>query len=147
MRGRKPVGPKLADQLAGSELACRRMRVILETISGECRVQDACEQLGICQQRFERLRSAAIEAGIAALELKPAGRPTKILSDADLENARLKERIAELEAELALSHIQVELATTLPQLGNTTTKKSSPRSGRTRKSKRSRQRPGTASKP
>ncbi|MCE9567867.1 MAG: hypothetical protein K8U57_38195 [Planctomycetes bacterium] len=119
MRGRKPVGPKLAEQLAGSTLACLRMRVILETLAGTCRVQDACDKLGICQQRFERLRTTAIQAGIASLELKPAGRPTKVLSEADLENARLKERIAELEAELALSHIRVELATALPQLGTT----------------------------
>ncbi len=147
MRGRKPVGPKLAEQLPGSELACRRMRVILETIAGECRVQDACDQLDVCEQRFEKLRTTAIQAGIESLELKPAGRPTKVISEADLEIARLKERVAELEAELAVTHIRVELATALPRLGTTTTKKSSPRSGRTRKSKQSRPRPGTASKP
>lgn len=135
----------MAEQLAGSKLACLRMRVILETISGGCRVQDACDKLGICQQRFERLRATAIRAGIESLELKPAGRPTKVLSEAELENARLKERIAELEAELKITHIRVELATHLPQLG-AAAKKSSPRSGRTRTSKRSRSRPGTASK-
>ncbi|MBA4192765.1 MAG: hypothetical protein C0467_32780 [Planctomycetaceae bacterium] len=147
MRGRKPIGPNLAEQLAGSELACLRMRVILETIAGTCRVQEACEQLGICQQRFERLRSMAIQAGIAALELKAVGRPTKVLSEAEVEVARLKERVVELEAELAITHIRVELATNLPRLGAAATKKSQPRSGRTRKSERSRSRPGTASKP
>jgi len=146
MRGRTPVGPELTDKLAGSELARQRMQAILETIAGRCRVQDACERLGICQQLFERLRTTAIETGIAALELKPAGRPTKVNSEEEAEIARLKERVAELEAELKVMHIRVELATHLPQLGATTTKKSPPRSGRTRKSGPSRPRPGNTSK-
>ncbi|MCE9564008.1 MAG: helix-turn-helix domain-containing protein [Planctomycetes bacterium] len=120
MRGRTPVGPELTEKLAGSTLARERMQVILETIAGECRVQEACEQLGICQQRFERLRVLAIEAGIAALELKPAGRPAKVLSETEIENIRLQQRIAELEAELKITHIRVELATQLPQLGAAT---------------------------
>lgn len=146
MRGRTPVGPELTEKLAGSALARERMQVILETIAGTCRVQEACERLGICQQRFERLRVLAIEAGIAALELKPAGRPAKVLSETEIENTRLNQRIAELEAELRITHIRVELATHLPQLG-AATKKSSPRSGRTRKSRQSRSRPGNTSKP
>ncbi|MCE9560976.1 MAG: helix-turn-helix domain-containing protein [Planctomycetes bacterium] len=107
MRGRTPVGPELTEKLAGSALARERMQVILETIAGECRVQEACKQLGICQQRFERLRVLAIEAGIAALELKPAGRPAKILSETEIENIRLKQQNAELEAELIPLHAQV----------------------------------------
>lgn len=147
MRGRIPVGPELTEKLAGSELARQRMHAILETIGGRCRVQEACERLGICQQLFERLRATAIEAGIAALELKPAGRPSKVISEEGTEIARLRERVAELEAELKVTHIRVELATHLPHLGAATAKKSPPRSGRTRKSKRSRPRPGNASKP
>jgi hypothetical protein len=146
MRGRTPVGPELVEKLAGSALARERMQVILETIAGECRVLEACERLGICQQRFERLRTLAIEAGIAALELKPAGRPAKVLSETEIENIRLEQRIVELEAELKITHIRVELATELSQLG-AAAKKSSPRSGRTRKSRQSRSRPGNTSKP
>jgi ABC-type uncharacterized transport system permease subunit len=136
MRGRTPVGPELAEQLEGSALACQRMRVILETLAGARRVKHACEALGICQQRFETLRTTAIQAGIEALELKPAGRPVKIISEAETQIAQLHKRVAELEAELAVTLIRAELASTLPRLAATVAKKTQPRSGR--KSKRSR---------
>jgi hypothetical protein len=109
------------------------MRVILETLAGTRRVRDACAELGVCAQRFEELRAAAIRAGIAALELKPAGRPAKEASPAEAEVAGLRGRVAELEAELAAALVQAELATALPRLGARDTKKAPPRSGRARK--------------
>jgi hypothetical protein len=75
MRGRRPVGPELAERQEGSAEARRRMRVVLETIAGTRRVHEACEQLGVCEQRFEALRATAIRAGVAALEARPIGRP------------------------------------------------------------------------
>jgi hypothetical protein len=145
MRGRRPAGPELAEQLEGSAIACRRMRVILETIAGTRRVQEACEQLGICEQRFETIRAAAIRSGIAALESRPTGRPPKVLSEAQAQVARLQERVAELEAQLRVASVRVELASTLPrpsaELG-----KRCPRSGRAEESRRSRSRPGNTSK-
>jgi transposase-like protein len=145
MRGRRPVGPELAGQLDGSAEACRRMRVVLETIAGTCRVQEACEQLGVCEQRFETIRATAIRSGIAALEPRPTGRPPKVLTEAQAEIARLQERVAELEAQLQVASVRAELAGVLPRpsagLG-----KRSPRSGRAKESRRSRSRPGKTSK-
>jgi hypothetical protein len=145
MRGRRPLGPELAEQLEGSAVACRRMRVVLETIAGTRRVQEACEQLGICEQRFETIRATAIGAGIAALESRPMGRPPKVLSEAQSEIARLEERIAELEGQLQVASVRAELAAVLPRLSAGLGKRS-PRSGRAKESKRSRTRPGNTSK-
>src|SRR5262245_57022293 len=122
MRGRRPAGPGLAERLGGSALARGRMRLILETLAGTRRVRDACAELGVCAQRFGALRAAAIGAGIAALELKPAGRPANETSPAEAEIARLRGRVAELEAELTAALIRAELATTLPRLGARGTK-------------------------
>ena len=116
MRGRHAIGPEYAERLTGSELACHRMRVVLETIAGTKRVTEACAELGICQQRFETVRQEAIQAGVAALELRPAGRPRKAGTAADAEAARLRQRVVELEAQLQAAQVQVELATTLPRL-------------------------------
>ena len=116
MRGRHAAGPEYAERLDGSELACQRMRVVLETIAGTKRVTAACAERGICQQRFEAIRQEAIQAGVAALELRPAGRPRKI-NPADDETARLGVQVAELEAQLQAAVIRAELATTLPRLG------------------------------
>jgi Helix-turn-helix domain len=144
MRGRRPVGPELASQLEGSAEACRRMRVVLETIAGTCRVQEACEELGICEQRFETIRAAAIRAGIAALESRPMGRPPKVLSEAQAQITRLEERVAELEAQLQVAQVRAELASVLPRSGSGLGKRS-PRSGRAKESRRSRSRPGKTS--
>jgi hypothetical protein len=121
------------------------MRVILETLAGVRRVQEACEELGICEQRFETIRAEAIRAGIAALEAKPVGRPAKVISPAELEVARLHERITELEVQLQAALVKAELAGALPRVGLGSGKRS-PRSGPAKESKRSRSRPGNIAK-
>jgi len=145
MRGRRPVGPELAEQLDGSAAACRRMRVILETIAGTLRVHEACEALGICEQRFETIRATAIRAAIAALESKPIGRPPKVLTEAQAEVARLQERIADLDAQLQVARVRAELAGVLGRDGGGVGKRS-PRSGHAKESKRTRSRPGNTPK-
>jgi hypothetical protein len=145
MRGRRPVGPELAERLDGSAEAGRRMRVILETIAGTRRVHQACAELGICEQRFEALRATAIRAGVAALEARPVGRPPKVLSAAQAEIMRLEGRIADLEAQLHLAAVGAELASVLGRPGGESGKRS-PRSGRAKESMRSRSRPGNAPK-
>jgi hypothetical protein len=123
MRGRHAAGPEYAERLAGSEQACRRMRVVLETIAGTRRVAEACAELGVCPQRFEAIRQEALQAGVAALEPRPAGRPRRGAAAADDEATRLRARVAELEARLQAAAIRAELATTLPRLGRETGKK------------------------
>ena len=142
MRGRRPVGPELAERLDGSAAACRRMRVILVTIAGTRRVHEACEQLGIGEQRFETLRATAIRAGVAALEGRPIGRPPRVLPEVRAQITRLEERVADLEAQLHLAEVRLELAAVLGRPGGEPGKRS-PRSGRAKESKPSRPRPGT----
>jgi hypothetical protein len=125
--------------------ACRRVRVILETIAGSRRVQQACEQLGICEQRFETIRATAIQAAITALESRPMGRPPKVLTEAHAEIARLQERVDELEAQLQVASVRAELVGALPRPSAGSGKRS-PRSGRAKESRRSRSRPGKTAK-
>ena len=115
MRGRQAAGPEYAERLTGSALARQRMRVVLETIAGTKRVTEACAELGICQQRFETIRQEAIQAGVAALELRPAGRPRKKTAT-DARIAELEREQAELIAENQSLRVQAELATALPRL-------------------------------
>jgi len=146
MRGRRPAGPELAERLDGSPAACRRMRVILETIAGTRRVGEACTQLGICEQRFEALRATAIRAGIAALEPRPIGRrPKSPRAVPAAEVTRLEGRVADLEAQLRLAAVRLELAAVLGRPGGEPGK-SSPRSGRANEPGRSRPRPGATTK-
>src|SRR6476659_7505960 len=74
MRGRYPSGPEFVDKLKGSPEAKQRLQVLLETLSGACRIGDACEQLDIKEARFDQIRIEALQAALEAIELKPAGR-------------------------------------------------------------------------
>ena len=52
------------------------------------RVHEACERLGICEQRFHQLRQHVMEAGLAAMEPRSAGRPARASSPAPAAAAR-----------------------------------------------------------
>jgi hypothetical protein len=123
MRGRHAIGPEIAEKMEGSLLAQTRLRAVLETIAGKKSVMVACEELGICEQLFERIRAQCMQAATASLELKPAGRPRKAASPTDNEIAELKEHVAELEAQLQAAEVRAELATTLPRLAGEAGKK------------------------
>jgi hypothetical protein len=114
MRGRRPSGPEFVDKLSGGEKAKARLKVLLETIAGERRVLDACQQLGIGEARFDQLRLVALEAAIVALEDRPAGRPARTPNAAEEEIAQLRGRIAELEANQRVLLVRAELAAALP---------------------------------
>jgi hypothetical protein len=99
------------------------MRVVLETIAGKKRVLEACEELGICEQRFETVRWNALQWGMPGLELKSAGRPRKVAPEAVERVAELEKQVAELQSQLQAALIRTEMATTLPRLGGKTGKK------------------------
>lgn len=115
MRGRHPSGPEFVDKLTGSPEAKERCKALFETMSGVCTVLAACERLGIHEARFDQLRIELLQAAVKAAERRPAGRPPQKSSPAEVENQRLRERIAELEAELQAAMIRAELAVMLPQ--------------------------------
>ena len=110
MRGRYPVGPEYVEQLSGSETAKQRAQLILETLTGQRRVQEACAELGISEQRFRQLRQEMLQAAVASLEARPAGRPPK-KSEAP---AALEEQLKALQDELRAAQVREEIALTLP---------------------------------
>lgn len=139
MRGRLPSGPEFVMKLNGSLVARQRAKVLLETVAGNSRVMEACARLNICEQRFDQIRLEAFQALVNALEPQASGRPAKVLSAADIDVLNLKERIAELEAELKAALIRAELAVTLPHAGEVEAKKArrSPKPSRRPASRRS----------
>jgi len=139
MRGRYPSGPEFVDKLDGSFEAKERLKVLLETLIGTCRVQEACGRLHIKEARFDQVRIEVLQAALEAAERRPAGRPAQTPSAAEKENQQLRAQIAKLEAELQAALIRIELAVTLPHVGAAAEKKTTttrPRRGRPPKSKR-----------
>ena len=123
MRGRHPSGPEYVDRLSGDTAAKERLRVVLETLAGTCRVSDACQRLNISEPRFDQVRIEALQAALAALEPKPLGRPPRPSSPAEIELEQLRTRVAELEAQLRVAAVRTEVAAILPHTAAAAEKK------------------------
>jgi len=112
MRGRKPAGPDYVERLSGSTTAKERLHVVLETLAGRCRVQEACARLQISAPRFHQLRAQILQAGLDCLEPRPAGRPRRPAPDERLQT--LEATVADLEIELQATRAREEIALVLP---------------------------------
>lgn len=114
--GRPPKKSSLVDTLSAGEAEKERLRVILQTVSGELSVLAACELLNISESRFHDLRKQALEGALSALAPKPAGRPRTQPEPAPGEVQQLKEQVEDLEFELQAARVKTELAITMPHL-------------------------------
>ena len=114
MAGRHPAGPEYVEQLEGSELAKRRLRIVLETLAGRCGISQAAKLLGVSEQRVHQLREEALQAALMELEPKTPGRRPR--STAEEEAAATAEQLLELEKELRASQIRQEIALVFPEL-------------------------------
>jgi hypothetical protein len=116
MRGRRPVGPEYAEQLAGSDTAKLRAKVILETIAGSCRLKEACRRLGISEQRFHQLREEMMAAAVQALEPGHAGRPAHVPTPAEEQVVALERQLQDKEVELRAAKAREEIALVMPEV-------------------------------
>jgi transposase-like protein len=114
MRGRMPAGPEVVEHLEGSDKAKERARIILETMMGKWRVQEACERLDICEQRFRQLRDDFLQGGLERLEGQPAGRPRR--APEPEETVALRQQLEALQGELQAAQVREEIALALPQV-------------------------------
>ena len=115
MRGRYPSGPEYVDvqHLHGSAQAKERLRVILETMMGKWRVGEACDRLGICEQRFRQLRAELLQAALERLEGRPAGRPRR--PEEPQDTVALRRQLEAMQLELHVAQVREEIALALPQ--------------------------------
>ncbi len=116
MRGRTPSGPEYVNTVAGSDTAKERARIVLETMMGTCRVQEACARLGISEPRFHQLRTQIVEALVASAEPQKPGRKPRTLTPAEEQVCLLQQQLTELKIELNTARVREEIALTLPRL-------------------------------
>ena len=116
VRGRKPSGSKLVDSMEGSESAKRRLKVILETLSGSMSIEEACEELGIGPAAFHKLRSRTMQEALDSLAPRPMGRPAKEKTPEQARIEELEGEIADLEMELEGSRLRERIALVMPHL-------------------------------
>ena len=115
-RGRPAKGPKMVEDLDGSRDAKKRLKVILETISGDRGAAEACAELGIGKSAFHELRTKALQATLENLEPRPAGRPRKEVSEEQAEVERLEREKKELLTELEIAHVREEIMLAMPEV-------------------------------
>ena len=104
------------ERLEGTEEAKRRLRVILETVSGQRDVADACEELGIGKTAFFELRKRVLQASLEDLEPKPVGRPRQEVPAEESEVARLKAENQRLLDDLEIAYVREEIALVMPEV-------------------------------
>jgi hypothetical protein len=121
-RGRKPLGAQLVDRLEGSEHAKIRLKVILGTLGGWQTIPEACDELGIQESMFHRVRSEVLQTALGRLEPRPMGRPPHAPSPEDQRVAELQEENLSLRAELRSAEICRELAEKLPGVSKPATR-------------------------
>lgn len=115
--GRKPQGAALVAALPGSEHTKKRLTLFLQTMSGQCSVGEACQELEICDSRFFAQRTEWLEESLALLEPGSPGRPAKpALLPEPAEVDALRKRVRELEHRLAVAEVRSDLACSLPRL-------------------------------
>ena len=116
VRGRKPSGSKLVDSMEGSESAKRRLKVILETLSGSMSIEEACGELGIGPAAFHKLRSRTVQEALESLAPRSMGRPAKEKTPEQARIEELEGEIADLEMELEGSRLRERIALVMPHL-------------------------------
>jgi hypothetical protein len=115
--GRPPDGPKHADHLDGDDEAKRRLRILLETLSGERSVESACEVLGVSASRFHELRREALQAALDGLAPGASGRPKRKDPEVDPKRLEALERENdELKFELQAAFVRTEIALAMPHV-------------------------------
>jgi transposase-like protein len=115
-RGRKPTGTSLLEHLEGSERAKARLKAILETLSGQRSIPEVCEELGIQESMFHRVRSEVLQTALDRLEPRPLGRPSLQASPQDVRMVELEGENRQLQMELKAAEVRRELAEKLPRL-------------------------------
>lgn len=105
------------DRLSGADDGKRRLKIVLDTLSGEKTIEQACEELHVSPSRFHEMRREALQAALEGLTPGAAGRPKhedpavdpKHVKDLETENEHLKE-------ELLASYARTEIALAMPHL-------------------------------
>jgi len=116
MRGRHPSGADLADAIEGSAQARQRFKAMLETVAGQKRITEACEELGIGEAQFHKLRHKMMEGAMAALEPSLPGRPMAENAQEAERVTDMREEIRQLRIELRAAQIREEVALLMPYL-------------------------------
>ena len=114
--GRPNKGVDHVDRIDAPNEDKRRAKIVLQTLSEEISVEEACRRLSIGTSRFHELRKEVLSGAIAGARPGRPGRPRKEETRVERKIRRLEGRVKELQEELHLSLLRTELAVALPHV-------------------------------
>jgi transposase-like protein len=103
------------ERLEGPAEAKRRLRVVLETLTGERGVGEAAAELGLSEARFHQLRRQVLESALDGLCPQAPGRPRKP-EPPPSRIEELEHELQELRIDLQAARVRTEIALTMPHL-------------------------------
>ncbi len=115
-RGRRTSGSKLVETMDGSRHAKKRLKLILDTLSGKSTIVEACAALGINEAAFHKLRRRTLEESLQRLEPRPPGRRAQERSPEDERIEALEDEVRLLRLDLQAAQVREELALTMPHV-------------------------------
>jgi transposase-like protein len=115
-RGRRILGPGLIDGLEGSSMAKEKLRLIMETITGETGIAEACVELGIKEAMFHRMRREMLAGAVGLLEPAPTGRPPHVETEDEKKIKKLQAEIQELKLTVQGLRVKEQIALAMPHL-------------------------------
>lgn len=122
--GRPPLGTGHVERLEGPEELKGRLKVLLQTLTGELTTMEACERLGVGASRLHAMRREALEGALAALVPGRAGRPPLLAEETGRER-QLEAQVKDLKLELQAALTRTEIALAMPHLYQRGSKKNS----------------------
>jgi hypothetical protein len=114
--GRPNLGVDHVDRIDAPEEEKRRVKIVLQTMTEELSVSEACRRLSITTSRFHELRLEILQGAIEGARPGRPGRPRKEESKDERKILRLEGRIKDLQEELEMSLLRTELAVALPHV-------------------------------
>lgn len=115
-RGRRTDGPDLVSRLEGSDQAKERLALIMQTLTGELSVDEACRKLGLGFTAFSEMRRKALASALSGLEPGQPGRPAHVETHTTEEVQHLKSQITELRLDLEAARLREEIALIMPHV-------------------------------
>lgn len=122
--GRPPLGTEHVARLEGPEELKTRLKVLLQTLTGELTTMEACAKLGVGASRLHAMRHEVLEGALAALVPGSPGRPKNAAEETGRER-QLEREVKDLKLELQAAFARTEIALAMPHLYARGSKKNS----------------------
>ena len=114
--GRPPLGLELVNRTHGTKRAKARLKVILQTLTGERSLRSACQALGLEETAFHKLRNGFLQKCIDDLERQRPGRKPVLKSAEATRIETLERELLRAQQTIEVLELREEISQVMPQI-------------------------------